>query len=463
MSDMRLVIRSDPAPDESWLGHQLRLSSANGYPSPTWLPCARTATLPPSARLPARRGWTTLHGSIALTFADVDRHRPKVCAACLSSRRVLPFAWEMTCWTACPEHGFRMLRECPHCGKQLSWHRRHLDRCCWVLPFTDAAVPKAPAPTVDLIRLVAALAGVGAPSPSASLVTLTAHLTLLDTLRLIRLLGRLGEPKATPGNRNRKVVGAMSDAMVDRAAQILAEWPKALNATLDAGGGGHATSDVSLRARFGPAYHRIKNASSSPFDFVMAELRAHAARGPNFRYADDGVTDELLVPLHSARLAYGLSYENARRLLRRGFLSAEKRRMGKFNRVFVSPSELASVVRELALDTDFVTAMHRKEALSRESAAKHLSIGKHTLEEICGAGLLGEPVKVGFRYFLTQTGLQKLLARLEALVTDGTRFGRPRAREITLSGFKVPNHNAADALMVVLSQHLSVATVVPGA
>lgn len=340
VSSSRYVVRCERTEDESTLGFALREAEANRFPQPQ---PGGTAEAPPSKVTPGRSpARVVLHGTVTLASNLVDRRRPKVCPACIAVRPVLPFTWDLSFWTACPVHGSRMLATCPACDAPLRWDRQRLDRCCKNVPFAAEPVQAAPAETVDLVRLIAFRTGATAPLPTKSLMDRAGHLSLADTLALVRLLGGLRLDRMTHSRAATKPTLRDAEGIVDEAARILACWPSGLHDALAASSGTHPTSDVSLRARFGPAYHRVKNGSRGPLAFVSDEMRRFGA-SQNLASSSEPLADEALVPLHKARLAHRLSYENARRLVRRGVLQVEKRRMGKFTQLLVRPLDLGPV------------------------------------------------------------------------------------------------------------------------
>lgn len=54
---------------------------------------------------------------------------PRVCPACLQDENHLRLAWERPLMVVCEEHRRLLQDQCPQCGQQLSWKRRHFDRC----------------------------------------------------------------------------------------------------------------------------------------------------------------------------------------------------------------------------------------------------------------------------------------------------------------------------------------------
>ncbi len=285
-------------------------------------------------------------------------------------------------------------------------------------------------------------------------------MALAEVLQLIRLLGSLSEPIRSSAEVARKLTPAAAEVKVDEAARMLANWPQTLYEVVNNAGGAHATSDISLRARFGHAYERIKASATGRLAFVAAELQAYAALNLNAGRFQDRKAVEVLVPLHQARISLNLSYENARKLVRHGVLRVVKQRMGKFDRLLVYPSELAKAVQQTRLNTSFGSSMASNGALSRTHAAERLSIGKSNLSDIVEAGLLGKPVQIGFRKFVTEAEIASLLGRLEKLVIAEASSTEAHSDVITLSNFaKNGDRTLTDLLVAVLSRSVGVARV----
>jgi hypothetical protein len=56
--------------------------------------------------------------------------RPRrACPLCLAENCYHRQIWDIQMYTACVEHGCRLIRGCPGCGKLLRWASAHLDQC----------------------------------------------------------------------------------------------------------------------------------------------------------------------------------------------------------------------------------------------------------------------------------------------------------------------------------------------
>lgn len=139
--------------DEDGVGFGLRMATANGI---TFNELARALASPGHLYLPYRAA-----SSLAFMFgctpqrlgtAFVRRYfrgqnfgaeflghrflrpyhlrqaRPQVCPVCIQERAHALAAWSVSLFTACPEHGIRLLDHCG-CGRRVSWRRPSIGLC----------------------------------------------------------------------------------------------------------------------------------------------------------------------------------------------------------------------------------------------------------------------------------------------------------------------------------------------
>ena len=253
---LRLPVRVEPVSGESFAGFMLRTAEANRYPEPKWL-------IPPGMHGPALvnpldpaliLGWlghgaeaarnlgsvrverfrTRIGAGSTIWTAAADLKRPKVCPACIRKRGIMRSVWDLRYYTACAEHGCRMLHTCPRCGRQIDWKRTRLDRCCPDAGFGEAEVELAPARTVGLMRAIEVASGTMAAADDGGFGGLVAGMGLSDLLSLIRTL-------AAASASDTAVSTIMADTAPDRAAAaahaaaaavVLAGWPDSLHAII---------------------------------------------------------------------------------------------------------------------------------------------------------------------------------------------------------------------------------------
>lgn len=158
----RLVVRSQPYRDESFLGYLLRLTQLNLYPSPAWilhfaktknsahrkvgfvfddeqdlsaLSCLTSVDQPQlRSLLYSAAGLKKKFGNFLLFNNAIPSYllrpsRPKVCPGCLQDSGYIRRIWDFALVTACPIHKQLLIDECPACHKRIPWMRSTLYRC----------------------------------------------------------------------------------------------------------------------------------------------------------------------------------------------------------------------------------------------------------------------------------------------------------------------------------------------
>ena len=158
----RLVLRSQPHGDESFLGYLLRLAELNFYRCPRWiLQLAKMANEQTRKVAFVFNDKLDLSSLSDLTYVDSDRMRsllyssagvngrfgnfflfnnaipsyllrpshPKVCPGCLRDVGHAKRIWDFALVTICPTHKQLLIDQCPVCNKQIAWARSSLYRC----------------------------------------------------------------------------------------------------------------------------------------------------------------------------------------------------------------------------------------------------------------------------------------------------------------------------------------------
>jgi len=157
----RLLLRSKPKSDESFIGYILRLTELNDYDSSTWIirearigyhrdRCIATTHKPPDfSALAALAGVNIADIESLRYFVDrqsnaINRRllfgltvpqyviRPncqKVCPKCLVQSAYIRRIWEFALVTVCPIHKCLLLDECPKCRRRISWSRNRVAVC----------------------------------------------------------------------------------------------------------------------------------------------------------------------------------------------------------------------------------------------------------------------------------------------------------------------------------------------
>lgn len=182
----RLLLRSKPKPDESFMGFILRLTELNEYDSPAWI--VREAGIGYPHNRSAVAFHKTLDLSALATFTGVDitdlvslrypvdKHshttyrrlffgltvpqyviRPKhqkVCPGCLLDGSYIRRIWEFALVTVCPIHECLLLDECPDCGKRITWTRNKVAVCPCKYDWREYSPPVVANSDLDVTRQI---------------------------------------------------------------------------------------------------------------------------------------------------------------------------------------------------------------------------------------------------------------------------------------------------------------------
>jgi hypothetical protein len=161
----KLIRREAPKRDESLMGYILRLTKLNGYETPAWImrsigldsdqlsqTCSFLFRSPEDLNLLSEVTGINVSTLAALKYAPMGSSgttplfsffgfplprpvirptRPKVCPRCLAEKCYHRRMWDFTLLTACPEHEYVLIDECPNCGIHLAWARRILRDICY--------------------------------------------------------------------------------------------------------------------------------------------------------------------------------------------------------------------------------------------------------------------------------------------------------------------------------------------
>lgn len=266
---------------ESLLGYVLRLSEDNGYDSP-WrvlvqagihqgeiaspgFPLHKLASVtgwPPAVyepiayRAPGKAiGYRLLghHLGDSSVCRPLRLHRPAFCPCCAEESGFIDAFWDLGFAIACPRHRTGSTTLCSSCGQGLSWFRPGLLQCKCGADLREAAPSEASNAVLDLMEVLRAKLHGDRTSPSApgSLPCgALATLSLRELVALIRQLGcfaLLAASGSTTGG---------DEAIVQAAAESLAEWPRRFHQLLRnlSDLPGTRTDSPSLVAMLGPFY-----------------------------------------------------------------------------------------------------------------------------------------------------------------------------------------------------------------
>jgi hypothetical protein len=444
---LRLPVRVEPVSGESFAGFMLRTAEANRYPEPKWL-------IPPGMHGPALvnprdpaliLGWlghgaeaaekvgsvrverfrTRIGAGSTIWTAAADLRRPKVCPACIRKRGIMRSVWDLRYYTACAEHGCRMLHCCPRCGRQIDWKRSRLDRCCPDAGFGEAEVELAPAWTVGLMRTIEVASGTMAAADDGGFGGLVAGMGLSDLLSLIRTLAAASAPDRAVS----KIVSdtapdrAAAAAHADAAAAVLAGWPDSLHAIIrrQASRSGDIGSTEMRKV-----FPILADAGKQPaFAFLGREFKS---------FVSNQYTDWIRTPQRRALVA---EYKDIRADAAAGILGMNAWTVvcrakggdipGRCADIrgqqtwFFSKHEVEEVREREWTHVDAADARKSRGALTLTEAAAMLGLSLPNARKLAAAGLLGpQDVHVHFTRYFDQRRILELIGRMDALMTVGS-------------------------------------------
>ena len=251
---MQLLVRTPaPYPTESLFGYCLRVSERNGYHTPTLVldyaglnrQEMRTAAFPVekfakvlgrtaselepvsycAANDNGERHYKLLEQSLGGSLNDrqLRLSKPAFCLQCVQENGYVDAFWDLSFAVACSVHRCRVLDTCPACGKPLQWLRPGLLTCKCGAFLTDAPLNTVGNPLVELMAVLKAKVH------GNKVVTLpnTAGFPLqaLDSMSLRSLLGILARLGKFNLLSKELVAGHHELALVEGAAESLANWP----------------------------------------------------------------------------------------------------------------------------------------------------------------------------------------------------------------------------------------------
>jgi hypothetical protein len=267
-----LVLTPRPHPTECVSGYLHRLSSVNGYSSPSWIiePYRNgyhaddyrritVATMQKIAGLsepeadrvcvrPSREGSrsTMRLVGVELHASHVDMRAFRVCPVCVAEHGRHEAFWHLEMVQWCPVHRTPLLDECRDCGATLRWKRPSIVRCnCGADLTRQSGEGRCPKPLADLLLVVRAALYRDVESIAARPQRLT-QLFHLDLYRLMRLVETLEEVVCVRDSR-----GAIADSEIDpmiEIANILANWPRNFQVFLQNRYGEELENDSSRRS-----------------------------------------------------------------------------------------------------------------------------------------------------------------------------------------------------------------------
>jgi hypothetical protein len=196
----------------------------------------------------------------------IATHRAGVCPSCLAELGYRPWFWDLTAIAACPDHGVRLVRNCPACEAPVSQLVSSATRCACGYDLSTAPTEAAPSHEIRLAERVRTIIRGEAFRPRGDVGTLDLH----GFLELVAVLGRL-DLVAEGGKRSSGATLRRGDAaaVLAKGLSTIDDWPDNLFGLLDSirargGGSGLATS---LR----PLYWAIRHLRSATAYDLLTE------------------------------------------------------------------------------------------------------------------------------------------------------------------------------------------------
>ena len=425
----RLPVRPEPHFGESPRGYLLRLSLANGYPTPVWLQALEpriwqvsdeSAVLEAIERL---TGLSSIKQKLQSTISTSKLSSrfsasPRICPECVMEHGFHDAIWEVAFSCACPRHGILLIDSCPICTKPLSWIRDGLALCsCGAdltagdhvkagkhLQYLCAKIWKAAGREVDEIKIP------GFPDES-----LTGR-SVEELCQFFWFLSSYGNGHLRM-NRNRPESVAAAVAELEVVRSMLAEWPSGLHRLLNGrrNEGGRFAGE-GLQQAFGKLYKDLyDNLSGEKFSFAREAFEEFI--GANWDGVLDGKYKRIdqdrsrngFISVTEAANLLGMSQERLKKFVRLGFVqgASVQRPSGRLH-TMISEDEVQRFSIEM------------KYAVNGEETRKFLGISKKRCKVLMEEGYITPMIKAGEsginKWWVDVRRIEKFLEEIHAIV-----------------------------------------------
>lgn len=248
ISQAILPVKVLPAKFESSYSYLLRISEANGYPSPTWLlrlsstrHFPRFVSFGETVRYFAQ--WVNLTEAEAapLRFSILEKlvtaiHVPnqaKICPHCLIQHKFADVIWQLAFASVCPYHNIKLIDYCPECTSRLIWRRPNLGHCQCGANLTCVSTEPADDISLNYNKIIWAAAGRDVPSVDYSgLPEVLQSFSLNELCNIFRFLHQPTTiARGWESSRPKSVSEAIQAFEIIHS--ILSSWPLGLNNFLD--------------------------------------------------------------------------------------------------------------------------------------------------------------------------------------------------------------------------------------
>lgn len=434
MNNTHLLLRPPSYLDESALGYLARVAFVNGHRSVqdvlglsrqkvTLLELADRTGIPIISLRRAAPPWPAWivdrWGAVGSSIRfDSNLRRMRFCPFCFAEEAYFRRAFLNLFSVACPTHRVSLRDSCDQCGRAFEWRYAAFGECKCGRRFQDMASRATTSWTCCVARSLAAADTSESGSWGCIDEGIPARLHGDHLSALLRAFGPLLDGRTTGKTGASAGLCELQNAnvYVQRAADILSEWPDRFRAHLDQCME-TATETSSLRQAIGPAYrilysHRL---CDSAFEFLRTELRTYMEehwRGRidrRHRWFGIGSHSNDVLTGASLRSAMRMRRENIRALTSSCVLPAKVLR-SRSGRAFVycQKRDVAELRKQLDSNIDL------------RAAARYLGISRSRLQ-----GLLEHGVLLGER--------------------SGRRWQIPREALAAFSSFHAAEREAADA------------------
>jgi hypothetical protein len=462
-SAQRLLVRSDPKSDESFMGYIVRLTEENHYPTPSWIfrlagidsnqrqSCAimfkhptclgklaaitendireLSALTYPPAEIPTRED--------VVLFQDAEMYKylirpeqPKVCPDCLREAKYCRRIWDLLLVTACPIHHRLLLDRCPNCDAPLSRIRRRVSICTCEYDYRHAPVQAVDDDQLILTKQIYSLCGLTPDSCARNNGNEPIYdLNLSDLATLIVFMA--GQYKGQLTISGRHYISKAHDISevhktLTKARRVFEKWPDRYYQFLeqrqgrDELEGGKTDRHYSgLGRSFGHFYEGLYAKLTSPnFNFMRESFSHYAATTwqggyvSKARWHISSASKSMYVPRNEARRQLRASIEYIDRLVAVGELKAIVRQTGMKRLVLIDADSLARTKR-----------LHEG-ALYVKGAAERLGISRYRTENLVFDGCLeviGGSEDNSFKgWRFTETAIDNLLLKIRSKIVSSS-------------------------------------------
>ena len=359
-----------------------------------------------------------LDGVLQREFIDLSRRRS--CPACLDASVHHRATWDFALATCCPEHGIRLISDCPACKRPLGWHHPDLNRCrCGAVLNGSSIQPVTANERISNATLLAI--ATGGPFPVVSAGMATCHRA--DLVRLVMCLGMF--LSGWDGERRVETLTAAGPDAVANVIQAgigcLRDWPGGLHRFFASQLAGIATRRGKYGARkaLGPFYDWLNTMAPGPIrttvaqaasDFLTADPKlARLAHRSGLVAASISAPDRPVSMMEAGR-RIGVCERQVRKLAGAGLLKGTMSN-GPGSIGLLDGAEVQRLA-ELAAD-----------ALDLESAARRLGTSKARIRRLVQGGVI-VPVHRGNadgwgHWMFTRISIDELVLSLASRLRPG--------------------------------------------